>query len=324
MLADVATIESRRPCRVGFVGSGRIAREHAKAFRDIPGVYLVGVASRTATNARTFAEEFGIPIVSANVKDLYHSAAPDLVVVTVNEVAIAEITHQCIEYPWTILIEKPPGLDLIEADGIEQHARSAGRKVYVGMNRWSYSVTQHVHRALGQRDGIRFVHVQDQEDPIAAARAGKPERSVAHWMFANSIHLIDYFRIFTRGDPAQVQILQPWQRDRPCVVLAQIEFSSGDLGLYQAVWNGPGPWAVSVTVPGERWELRPLEQGVYQRLGDKPVSLEVHPWDHLFKPGFRYQAEQAVRAVLREDSKLPMIHDLLPTMRLIQAIYCPD
>jgi predicted dehydrogenase len=321
MLADVATIESRRPCRVGFVGSGRIAREHAKAFRDIPGVYLVGVASRTATNARTFAEEFGIPIVSANVKDLYHSAAPDLVVVTVNEVAIAEITHQCIEYPWTILIEKPPGLDLIEADGIEQHARSAGRKVYVGMNRWSYSVTQQVHQDLCQRDGIRFVHVQDQEDPIAAARAGKPARSVANWMFANSIHLIDYFRIFARGDLAKIHVIQPWERDRPCVVLARLEFTSGDFGLYQALWNSPGPWAVSVTTPGERWEMRPLEQGVYQKLGDKPVPIDVHPWDHLFKPGFRYQAKQAVAGSMGLSSTLPTISQILQTVRLISQIY---
>lgn len=309
------------PCRVAIIGAGRIAEEHARAFHDVPSVEICGVMSRTRDRAETFAKVHGVPRVCDTIDELYHSTLAQLVVVTVTETDIFEVTMKCLEYPWCILIEKPPGLNLNESVQLAARARRLGRNLYVAMNRQSYSVTREVRKQLSQVEGPRFIHVQDQEDPEAALRGGKPKRSVDHWMYANSIHLVDYFRLFARGQVQSVNILQAWQPDRPCVALAHLTFTSGDFGIYEAVWRSPGPWAVSVTVPGQRWEMRPLERATYQTLGQKPVDLPIHQWDSMFKPGFRYQAEQAVRSAFRRPYDLPTADELLTTMKLITSIY---
>ena len=49
-------------------------------------------------------------------------------------------------------------------------------------------------------------------------------------------------------------------------------FASGDIGLYEGIWNGPGPWACTVTTPRRRWELRPLEKAVFQNAGERKLN----------------------------------------------------
>ena len=43
------------PIRIAFVGAGGMAREHGRAFRDIPGVILSGIHSRTRAKAEALA-----------------------------------------------------------------------------------------------------------------------------------------------------------------------------------------------------------------------------------------------------------------------------
>jgi predicted dehydrogenase len=317
------TFERAPCCRVAFIGAGNIARQHAFAFRDIANVKLTGVTSRTRAKADDFAREFDMVVVET-IDELYDQTHANLLVITVNEVSIAEVTQRALKFPWTILVEKPPGLNLHESMALAHEIHQTGRNVRVAMNRQSYSTTRRVLHELKHREGARFIHVQDQEDPDAAGRSGKPAKSIHNWMFANSIHLVDYFRLFARGEPNGIQIIQPWNSTKPSVMLARILFSSGDVGLYQAAWRSPGPWAVTITILDERWELRPLESGIYQRIGDHAFPLTPDPWDQSFKPGFRYQAEQAVRAAIGEPSDLPTVSDVLPTMRLIHNIYFPD
>lgn len=308
-------------CRVAIIGAGYTAREHARAFAAVPCVRLAGNHSRTRARAEALAREFHCAGVYDTIAALYAGTQADLVVVTVNELSMRAVATACFAYPWTVLLEKPAGLTVPEAELIDAAGRAAGRDVRVALNRQSLSVTRTVRQALTEHDGPRFIKVQDQENPVAAAAAGQPPEVVANWMYANSIHLVDYFRLFARGRAVAVDRVVPWNAERPGVVVAKIEFDSGDIGLYEAIWHAPGPWAVSVTVPGHRWELRPLEQGLTQTLGQQLEPLPVHPWDTEFKPGFRHQAEQAVAAALGQPSDLATTADALATMRLIRAIY---
>jgi predicted dehydrogenase len=80
---------------------------------------------------------------------------------------------------------------------------------------------------------------------------------------------------------------------------------------------------VTVSSPSKRWELRPLEQAAWQQRGERRLNnVPSHAWDGDFKPGFRKQAEEAVKAALKEiPETLPTLDDVLKTMRLVQAIY---
>jgi hypothetical protein len=121
-----------------------------------------------------------------------------------------------------------------------------------------------------------------------------------------------------------VRRIWPWPGAETAVVAAAVEFASGDRGLYEGIWQGPGPWAVSVTTATRRWELRPLEQAAFQNAGERRLhQVEVHAWDREFKPGFRLQAQAVVDALGGQASGAVTLEESLRTMRLISAIFEP-
>ncbi len=309
-------------CKVAIVGAGYMAREHIRAFQDVPGVTVAGIYSRTRERAEALAQEFGIARVCDSVADLHDKTAADLVVVAVRELAVNAVSQACFEYPWVALIEKPAGYNLEDAQEIEAVARRQGRRAYVALNRRHYGATQVVLQDLASQPGLRLIRVQDQEAPAVALESGQPELVVRNWMFANSIHLIDYFSLFGRGAVTSVEPTLRYDPQRPRYVAATIKFDSGDVGLYEAIWDGPGPWTVCVNTDAKRWELRPLEKAACQLAGTRVLQpAEDHPWDSQFKPGLRRQAQQTVLAAMGQPADLPTLQDALASMRLTQAIY---
>lgn len=309
---------------VAFIGAGAMAREHLRAFQDVPGVSLAGLASRTRDKAERLAAEFNVPVVAGGANELFDHTAAALVVVAVSGEAMLQTALACCRHPWTLLLEKPPGVDVAEAEQIRAAAAAAGRTVLVGLNRRFLSSTLAALEDLAPLHDRRYVHVQDQEDLAAARAGGFHPRVLASWPHANAIHVIDYLRCFGRGEVTAVRAIEPWRPESPGIVLAKIEFSSGDLGLYEGIWNGPGPWAVTVSTPARRWELRPLEQAAVQQAGERRLAaVPRHEWDERFKPGFRRQAEEAAAAAQGRPHRAVVLDDALATMRLIDDIFRP-
>lgn len=311
--------------RVAFVGAGAMAHEHAKAFNDIAAVELVGVWNRTRQRAEQFAAAFNIPYVAESVTQLYYETRPDLVIMAVLEPAINAVARTVLSHPWVVVMEKPPGIDLADALQIQSIAGSHQRRVFVALNRRQYSSTLTALDSLRDAEGPRLIVVNDQEDLNAALSLGYPQSLVDNWMFANAIHLIDYISIFARGQVVEFARTFAWEPDRPEIVSAALTFDSGDRAIYTCVWNGPSPWSVVVATPEVRWELRPLEHAAFQLRGERiQRTLDQDPWDQQYKPGFRRQAEAAVRCVREKGTFLPTLDDAIGTMRLIKRIYTND
>jgi predicted dehydrogenase len=309
-------------CRVAFVGAGTMAREHIRAFSDIKHVTLSGIFSRTRARAETLAKEFHIHGVYSSLDSLYEETHANLVVITVFETAMLPVSCTAFDYPWTVLMEKPPGCNRIQAQEILHCARKKNRHVYVGLNRRLLSSSQSAIKDLAESHLPRFIHVQDQQSVEQAKAIGHPDIVVHNWMYANSIHLVDYLRFFGRGSVESIQPILSWDSKNPGIVLAKITFSSGDIGVYEGIWSGPGPWAVSVTTALRRWEMRPLEHAAYQNSGERNMNpVETHPWDAQFKPGFRLQAEEAVKGAKSEPSQCVTIDEAYETMCLIEGIF---
>jgi len=308
--------------KVAIVGAGNMAREHIRAFSDVPGVSVAGIHSRTRGRAEGLAREFEIPCVADSVAELYERTRAALVVVTVSETSAIEVSRACFEFPWAVLLEKPPGCNLAEAEEIHAAALAKESQVLVALNRRHNSSTRKVLAELDEFHGSRFIQVQDQQDYDEAAKYNLHPLVLANLMYANSIHVIDYLCLFGRGEITSVVPVIHWNPEKPQVVVAAVEFSSGDAGVYTGVWNGPGPWAVAVNTPQRRWEMRPLEQLAFQDRGERKLrTVEPHIRDTEFKPGFRLQAEMAVAAALGQSSDAPTLAEALKTMRLIQRIF---
>jgi predicted dehydrogenase len=306
-----------------FIGAGYMAREHVKAFSDIATVELVGIYSRTRTAAEQIAAQFKISAVYNSVQEMYAACCPEIIIVAVSELAVEEVCDFIFQHPGIVLVEKPIGYKFEVASRIQRKIRHPDCHVFVALNRRHYSSTRAVKDDLANDlSDRRLVQVFDQESPDVGAQSGKPPEVVKNWMYANSIHLIDYFFNFCRGAVVQVDPIIQWNAMDPEWVFSKILFSSGDVGIYQAVWNRPGPWSVSITTQAKRWELRPLECGMWQANGSRNATLfPEHTYDKLFKPGLRMQAEELVRVYKGESFCLPTIDDGLTTMQLVRMIY---
>ena len=307
---------------VCFLGAGSMAEEHIKAFRSIPNVILAGIHSRTIPKAQYLAEKYSISKVYTTIEEMYTASQATLLIIAVSELSVKEVCLLAFKYPWVCLVEKPAGINLAEAEIIEHEARKNKRKVFVALNRRQFSSTFSVINDLANSKEQRLIHVYDQENPKAASALGRPELVVQNWMYANSIHLIDYFAFLGRGEIISVEPIIRWNPLNPMFVASKIIFSSGDIGIYEAVWNAPGPWGVTVTTRSKRWELRPLEKAAFQVYGSRQLEyFEVSQWDINFKPGFRAQADEAIKAVKGLKHNLANIEVALETMRLVNKIY---
>lgn len=315
------TASIEKPLRVAMIGGGGMTREHIRAFQNVPGVTVAGIWNRTRDKAEALLKEFAIAHVASSIDDLYAATKADLAVLAVYETAINPVVKQALAHPWTILMEKPVGLDLADAEDIAAAAKAKKAKVFVGLNRRTLSSTQAVLADLADDLGPRFIHVQDQQSLDVARQIGHAPQVVDNWMYANSIHLVDYIPVLGRGKITEVKPVVRWNPKAPTVVVAKVAFDSGDIALYEGIWNGPGPWACTVTTPRRRWELRPLEKAVFQNAGErKQNSVEPHAWDAEFKPGFRLQAEQVVSA-LRGNGNATGLDEAVRTMRLVRDIF---
>lgn len=312
-----------REVSVAIIGAGGMGREHAKAFAAVPGVKVVGLTSRTRAKADALAQELGIAVVAHSIDDLHRQTKADLVIVAVPELSANPVAMRAFAHPWAVLMEKPAGYDLADAEKIAAAAKDRSAPVMVGLNRRFYSSSRTIKADLEMRPSEqRFIHVQDQQSYAEARRYNHPPQVVEKFMYANSIHLIDLIPFFGRGKVARVQPITPWRGEKTEVMLAYVEFDSGDTALYEGLWKGPGPWAANVSTPGKRWIMQPLEDAIYQNAGERARhTIERADEDKQFKAGFLLQARAAIGRVRGEASDIASIDDSLETMRLINRMF---
>lgn len=307
--------------RIAIVGAGYMAVEHARAFSAIEGVSIAGVVGRSPERAQALAAEHGCPVYT-DIETMYAGSAADAVVVAVPELACRTVCEKVFEFPWVSLLEKPVGRDYDEARILNDLCEQRGRSAFVALNRRSYHATREAQKLLAESEAPRFILVHDTQDTDAARQSGQPEEVVRNWMFANSIHLVDYIRQFGRGDIVAVDVPLAFDAEKPHSVSATVTFSSGDRAVYLGAWNLPGPWYVTVANEAMRIELRPLEAVSFQRRGERALTpVEGCATDSTFKPGLYHQAQQFVNAVNGEPSMLASLADATKSMQLVAQIY---
>jgi predicted dehydrogenase len=308
--------------KIAFIGAGYMTTEHLKAFKDVEGCQLSGIFSRTQSKATELSQSHPGLIVAQSTQELYEQTRAEIVVIAVPELQLAKVCESAFKFPWKVLLEKPAGYDLADAQRILNLAETHGSEVYVALNRRHYSSTRKLVSELEQRTGRRFIHILDQEDQTAALKYGQPELVVKNWMFANSIHLIDYLQFLGRGTISNIEHVIPWNPSEPWHVVAKISYSSGDVALYEAAWNRAGPWSLTVTTNEARYEMRPMETIAVQNYGQRKLEpLAIHAWDTDFKPGLRLQAEELLKAIKGEAHQMPTLKEAFKSMELVAKIY---
>src|SRR5436309_12055793 len=125
--------------RVAVVGTGEFGRNHARVYRELDGVELVGVFDENPERAAAVAAEFQT-LVLTRLEELPGRA--EAASVAVPTVAHAEVGCRLLGMGLDVLVEKPMAVNLAEADALLHAAKKNGRILQVGhVERFNPAVT---------------------------------------------------------------------------------------------------------------------------------------------------------------------------------------
>lgn len=149
--------------RVGVLGTGFAAECHADALRRLPGVELVGVASRDPARAKDTAVRLGAEIAYADFGELIEDPAIDAVhVCTINSLH-CELSAAALRAGKHVLAEKPLATSARESEmlaTLAEQAAGRGTLSAVCFNYRHYPLVQQIREMLmrGESGAVHFVH----------------------------------------------------------------------------------------------------------------------------------------------------------------------
>jgi predicted dehydrogenase len=115
--------------RVVVVGTGEFGRNHARVYRELDGVELVGVFDENQERAAAVAAEYQTQVLK-NLDEL--GERTDAASVAVPTVAHAEVGCRLLEMGLDVLVEKPMAVNVVEADALLRAAKKNGQILQVG------------------------------------------------------------------------------------------------------------------------------------------------------------------------------------------------
>jgi len=178
--------------RAGVIGVGSMGRNHARVYRELAGVELVGVADQDQTAAARVASEYGTR--GTDTPGLLADA--DIVSVAVPTPVHVPVVQDCLDAGAHVLVEKPFVDDLDAGRALAERADAADRVLQVG----------HVERFNPAVQTLLDIVSDLDVLAVDAERLGPPlERDMgASVVLDLMIHDIDVLRALLDGEPESV------------------------------------------------------------------------------------------------------------------------
>jgi predicted dehydrogenase len=120
--------------KVGLIGCGKIADQHAAQIQRVNGAKLVAACDSEPLMSEQLAERFDVEAAYSSVERFLEEARPDVVHITTPPQSHFPLAVQCLEFGCHVLVEKPFTLDYPEAVSLLDCAKQRDRKVTVGHN----------------------------------------------------------------------------------------------------------------------------------------------------------------------------------------------
>ncbi len=122
----------RKSLGVAVIGSGRIGTLRARLAARHPSVQFLAVSDRDAGRARALAERAGADVHSTNNLEIISRPEVNAVIVSTSEHEHVEPVCQALELGKPVLMEKPLGLTLRDADQILDTVARTGGNLRIG------------------------------------------------------------------------------------------------------------------------------------------------------------------------------------------------
>ncbi len=307
--------------KISIVGAGKISENYIKVIKAFKNLKLVGIISRSKESSKKKAKYHKIPYYGNSLKSLMIDTKPDIVIVCVSPNNTKDICLKLLKYKCIVLVEKPLGLSSEDSKEILTKSIKSKSKIFVALNRRFFQSTKTLKKKISKNNHKRVVVINDQEDTLAAKKNGHSKKVIDNWMYANSIHLIDYFTFLCRGKIINVFTKKINLNKKEYFKFAKIEFSSGDIGFYNAFWNRPAPWTISVSTNKSYYYMSPIEKLFEKNYKGELIEHKESQNDKIYKPGFYLMVKNLISVYNKKKNELVSLDKNLDTMMLIKKIY---
>ncbi len=233
--------------RAAVIGVGAMGRHHARVYRELDGVDLVGVADPSEENAAFVGGRYGVPTFADHV-EMLETVRPDLVSVVVPTKLHLRVAGDAIDAGAGVLVEKPIAATADEGRALIERARAAGVVLTVGhIERFNPAVRALKERLDAGALGRIFV--------IRARRTGPfPARVRDVGVVVDlASHDLDIMRWLV-GSPVErihAETAQRIHTDHEDMVAGLLRFETGELGILDINWLTPTK-VRELSVTGER------------------------------------------------------------------------
>lgn len=336
--------------RVGIVGCGRIAPNHVQAFRETPGVTLVGCLDTDAERAQAFADAHGLPHAFTNFADMVEAGVDAISVCTphpVHEANVLEAASAGVH----VLCEKPIAVDTATADRMIKAADDAGIVLAVVFQRRLWPAAQRIKKAIldgriGQPNlaEVSVVLHRDSSYYSQDPWRGKWDTDGGGVLMTQAVHQIDMLQWFL-GEPVSVSGLirthfHDAHMETEDSASAIVEFASGATATITATTGAGHNLGNRIQLVGETGAVVSLtefpegQEGVND-LWLVPGETEIHAPFDIDVPGtqdladingrltdfHKAQVQDFAASIL--ESKQPVVTgaDARVSLRIIEAIY---
>lgn len=134
--------------KIGIIGCGKIADQHAEQIQRIPGCEIVGVCDSEELMAKQMYERFPMRHWFNDVAKLLEISRPDVVHITTPPHSHFALGKLCLEAGSNVYIEKPFTVNTAEAEELIDISKEKKLKLTVGHN------AQFTHAAIRMRELI--------------------------------------------------------------------------------------------------------------------------------------------------------------------------
>lgn len=230
------------PVRVGIVGAGQIAINHATALLAQPRARLVAVCDTDRTRAAGFATQFGIDGAFDDLEEMLGSGL-DAITVCTPHPAHEQVVLAAARHGRHVLCEKPVAVTLPETDRMIAATRRAGVKFGVLFQRRRWPAVREIRRALDSgalgppiagHCHVRFNRDEayysepwrgrwDTEGGGALLNQGIHHIDILQWFLGEPVRVSGQFRTLKHGDHIEVED----------TAAAVVEFASGAIATLQ-------------------------------------------------------------------------------------------
>ena len=308
---------------VGVLGSGNMAREHIRVFKDIKEFEIVGVVGRGKKNINKTKKEFSRIIFFKSLKELFNNVKIDLLVICINEDLIIKKYKEILKYNCTFLFEKPLGINYLETKKILDYCNTKKKSIFVSLNRRFHSSTLLAIKLFKniKVNNPKTIFINDSQDIPRIIRLGLSKKLSENLMYTNSIHLIDYINIFIKEKIISIENIIKFKKKKPKDVLSYIRFSSKSRVIYKANWSENERWLVNIFSKKLNLNFKPLEK--LKIFFPKKIKLKKNYdfFDKKYKPGLYNQAMEILKFFQNKENDLVGIKDYFKSVKIVRKIY---